>query len=1474
MPRLEAGTVFVQVSPSFKGFQSAAAKVGIQGGETLAAAFEKAAASATINPDNLIGDSAGAGMRGGREFAEAFAASLQAASAAIPDIDVGADSSEADRKLSELKGRLEALGSKQIGVDINATDAYVQLGLLSAELEKVGRAHPDVNVKADVVDALVALEAIKVKAEEIDREDVDITVRADTGRAVAGLSGVGFAAQSSTMLVAGLAAGIIALGPAAVAAGNAAMGALAGIGAAATSALAGIGAAGLALVPVASRVSKLRQARQSVSGGVGGGGGGAAHAGAVQSASKQAEAARKTEEKSARAQVKRVEAEQKAVARASESGEKRVATAQARASAAREQAARSAEQAAARIVSAEKSLARAQEQVRKAQENLSQARREAVQDLKDLERQIKQGALAERSAKLSLEQAKKRLEDLGKTGGSSLDWQEARLALDQALQSVDDQVEANRRLAEEKTRGDASGVEGTRRVIAAQEQLQAAQDRVLDAQDQVVQARNAAAQAAEESAKRIAKADQSVADAQAEAHEELVEAQNRLAEAREAQSEAAQEAAQRVAEAEQAVVEAAKGSAQASQSAGLAGVGAADQVAQALEDLPESGRAFALYLDGLIDRAKVLSVTAMGGFLPGLQRGLQDAERHLPGVNNLISDLATRMGDMAEQSLKALSNPFWTGFGDYLSRTMGPNLTKTGKILGNFVQGLAGLVKATEPLQEYFLGAMERLSEKFHDWAMNLDSNRTFQDWMNQVIATAPQVGALLGAVTDAVANLLRGLGGDSGSANDSMRRITGFFQKIADADPQKVYQVAQGLGTLAASVAGLAATATVANALGSVYSALSKVGSLLRAGSAAGAGGGEGGLVGKVASLGRGFGNLGPKLASVAGPALKFMGVAGLVSGAIMELWTNNEGFRDTVTNAWEGIKDAISQVWNEFLQPVFETFGELIQTVAGLFQDTLGPIVNAVWNGILQPVIRELGAIVKVVFETIIMPLLKLLAGAFEAMAKSLKWVSENIIAPVFHAVGDVLKAVFERTVKPVFDLFTAMWKTLGEGVQKVYTGTIKPAWDAMTNFLQNTFKTAWKTAVDSATSIWNGLKRAVASPVNFVIDTIWNNGIAAGFNSVASKMGVGARLGRISRVAFASGGIMPGYTPGRDVHHFYSPSAGFLDLSGGEGIIRPDVLRALGGKKWLDFVNREFRNGRKPVGDLGAVGDPRAPGIPRQSFAKGGIFSAIGNFIENFWGDPMSTLVKTLFAPARALMRKLAGNSAIAGIISGVPGLLFDGIGSLFKREVNASGGSKGQRLVSWLRTNVVAKRVPYVWGGANVPPGLDCSGMVSYGLRKSVAPGHPRLTSQAFDKASKPILKSELRVGDLLFNGKAGASPHVAVYSGNGKLIEEPAPGLHAREIGNWMPRAGRYKYDSGGVLPPGVTQAINLTGRPEAVLTNTQWAQLRNLADTKNTAMPAPQVSVTNWFPQAEPQSKTINDGLQVLTLNRFVGSAA
>jgi hypothetical protein len=89
------------------------------------------------------------------------------------------------------------------------------------------------------------------------------------------------------------------------------------------------------------------------------------------------------------------------------------------------------------------------------------------------------------------------------------------------------------------------------------------------------------------------------------------------------------------------------------------------------------------------------------------------------------------------------------------------------------------------------------------------------------------------------------------------------------------------------------------------------------------------------------------------------------------------------------------------------------------------------------------------------------------------------------------------------------------------------------------------------------------------------------------------------------------------------------------------------------------------------------------------------------------------------------------------------------------------------------------VPYLWGGASVDDGFDCSGltMTVYQLNGLNLPRH---SMRQFD-AGTSISKDDLQKGDLVFFAKRGTSrvSHVGIYIGNDRFIHASSQGKKIR-----------------------------------------------------------------------------------------------
>ena len=565
-----------------------------------------------------------------------------------------------------------------------------------------------------------------------------------------------------------------------------------------------------------------------------------------------------------------------------------------------------------------------------------------------------------------------------------------------------------------------------------------------------------------------------------------------------------------------------------------------------------------------------------------------------------------------------------------------------------------------------------------------------------------------------------------------------------------------------------------------------------------------------------------------------------------LQTLWEN------VVKPLWEGFASAVQAAW-AVIYPA-------MQALAGFFRDTLMPALWSFWQDVVEPVWTNVSSFILAVWDNVLYPLFDLLATVVSGTVGLAFQGLWTVVVTVWNGISSVIQTAWS-ILSPIFSAIgSAVSSTLGPVFTWLYDSVIQPVWNNITSAVQTASSVlidvvfpAIKSAIDgvkdgfesfrqSVETVFDKVKGAAAKPINFVITTVYRDGIKAAFDTIAEKVGLSTRLPTVNPIpGYATGGVFstmtPGYSPGKDIYHFYSPDGGgALRLSGGEGIIRPDALRALGGKPWLDRVNASRGSGLATVGETG-----RRRG--EVAFADGGVWNAVkGGFssaldwvketseaVADIVSDPAGAVVNLVIEPAKKLLAPNNGDFW-EQVIYAAPTLWFDAIKDFFTGKVEASGLTGGAGLVG-AAMKAVLMGVPYVWGGSSIPPGLDCSGLV-YWAAQQLGLGWPRLTAAGYQSGSTPIPWGSATPGDLLYWGDHAW--HVAVYAGNGQMIEEPKPGLNARKTAIWgSPSVGRYggarKYDRGGWLPDGVTAAVNQTGQREAILTARQWADVSALA---------------------------------------------
>jgi hypothetical protein len=151
-------------------------------------------------------------------YADQFRRRLEAATKALPQIKIDADSSAAEIKFAQIRAEMEKLASKRIGIDIDAASAQAQLAELQRELEQLQGQSATVDVKADIGAALAELRTVDAEVSRLAGRSARVDVNADVGGALASI-GLVAAALASLPAVTSVAVGVTALGGAFAAAG-------------------------------------------------------------------------------------------------------------------------------------------------------------------------------------------------------------------------------------------------------------------------------------------------------------------------------------------------------------------------------------------------------------------------------------------------------------------------------------------------------------------------------------------------------------------------------------------------------------------------------------------------------------------------------------------------------------------------------------------------------------------------------------------------------------------------------------------------------------------------------------------------------------------------------------------------------------------------------------------------------------------------------------------------------------------------------------------------------------------------------------------------------------------------------------------------------------------------------------------------------------------------------------------------------
>lgn len=209
--------------------------------------------------------------------------------------------------------------------------------------------------------------------------------------------------------------------------------------------------------------------------------------------------------------------------------------------------------------------------------------------------------------------------------------------------------------------------------------------------------------------------------------------------------------------------------------------------------------------------------------------------------------------------------------------------------------------------------------------------------------------------------------------------------------------------------------------------------------------------------------------IGALSSTVLPVVAIIGALAAAIIYLWNTNEGFRKSITTA----------------------FNEMIEVVRPILSE-ISTALTTLWNEVLIPIVTWLLTVLAPVISTVITTIMSLIGPLIEML----------------QGVLDFLVGVFTGNWQMVWDgivgIFSGAWNAIVAVVQgaiSIVSSVLSAAWQIITTTIQN----VWNTIVSLVSGAMEGLKSAISSGINTVISFFRGllSSISGIFTSVTSTI-----------------------------------------------------------------------------------------------------------------------------------------------------------------------------------------------------------------------------------------------------------------------------------------------------------------------------------------------------------------------------------
>lgn len=543
----------------------------------------------------------------------------------------------------------------------------------------------------------------------------------------------------------------------------------------------------------------------------------------------------------------------------------------------------------------------------------------------------------------------------------------------------------------------------------------------------------------------------------------------------------------------------------------------------------------------------------------------------------------------------------------------------------------------------------------------------------------------------------------------DLLTRFAGWLASNSDAATAMVMGLLGGFAAMKAMNIGTAIFGSIQKGVGLVVGAVKALGVAFAANPV-------GLVIAAIAALVAGlvwaYNNIEPFRDFVDGVFQRIRGIAGSVAewfaGPFVDffrgLWDAITGFfaagRDQLTNVFQSVGDffagvgqGIADVWAR----ITGAFQAAVEWVAGVF----GPIWSQVSAILLLPInlartligaawdwvtarFQQAWDWVSGVFGAVWAGLVALLSGPIDAARDWLSntwtailgvfttaWVnvtgwlasSWNTLTGLIGLVIDLARDWLSNTWGSILGVFAAAWANI--------TGWVSTQWNQLTDMLRgpvdrarewidtalNGIRGAFDSAVAFIVQVWDGIIEAVKRPIRFVMVTVIDNGLIAGFNKIADFAG-SPKLSTITPPGFASGGYvdLPWSASNRDPYLGATPN-GLFRFEGQEFIVNRASTRKH--RALLEAINADrYQDGGLLDGVTTGLGNIAAGLLDFLANPLGTLTGIIDRLLGGFADSPILQLMVGIPRKIASMIAEWVKSKLVVPEMAGIPGGAWSG------------------------------------------------------------------------------------------------------------------------------------------------------------------------------------------------------------------------